>query len=207
MKARLRNRRRLQPNPDSSRHNTDHDVNGRDGDELRDDAPRPQPLESLPTRKLVFHVWGPGVIGAPIGFLIGYWLAADYDAHLSRSVELLVGPCTLLIGASIVAITFAGNWEMDERQAQRRDNLVSATWFSSCFAVLAILSAGAYIAVAPVPEGPALLSASVIKFLGASAATLLTGSIFGFFALIFRIINLVTHQAKYQKAKRSAIGQ
>ena len=205
--ARLCNRRRLQPNPDSSRHNTDHDVNGQDGAELRDDDPMPQPLEDLPDRKLVFQVWGPGVFGLPIGGLIGYWLAADYDAYLLRSIKLLVGPCAMLIGASIVALTFASNWEMDERQAQRRDNLVYTTGIFSCFVVLAILCAGAYTAVAPVPKGPALLSSYDLKGLGASAAALLTGSIFGFIALIYRIVNLVTHQAKYQKAKRSAIEQ
>ena len=204
VKVWLHNRRRLQPSPDSSRHNADHDANGRDDDELQDDDPMPQPLENLPFRKKIFAVWGPGVIGLPIGFLIGYWLAADYDAYLLRSVKLLVGPCTMLIGASIVAVTFAGNWEMDEPQAQRRDNLVIATWYSSCFVVFAILLAGAYAAMATVPEDPDFLRASDLKGLGASAVALLTGSILGFIALIFRIINLVTHQAKYQKRLRTA---
>lgn len=202
VKARLRNRRRLPSNLDSNRHDTCHDTDGRDGDELRDDDPKLQPLEDLPIRKLALRVFGLGIFGGSIGFFIGNWLGGEHDANLFRFVELLVGPCAVLLGASIVAITFASNWEMTEGQAQRRDNLVVSAWILSVFAIMAIVSAGAYAAVAPVSKGTTFLSASNLKFLGALTTTLLTGSIVGFTALTFRIVDLVTRQAKYQKRLR-----
>ncbi len=198
--ARVRNRRRLRPNPDSSRCNTDQDADGRDDGELRGNDLKPLPLKDLPARKLVFRVWGPGVFVALIGGLFGQWLAGDHDANLIRLVTLLVGPCAVLIGALIVAITFANNWEMTGNQAQRRDNLVYSSWFLSSFAVLAILSAGAYVAVTPMSKGSALLNVT-IETLGALATGLLAGSIFGFTTLTYWIIDLVIHQVKAHKSE------
>lgn len=202
--SRVCTRRSLQLDPDESRYNTDYDTSGQAGDELRGDNLRPPSLEDLPSWKLIFHIWGPGVIGAFAGFWFGYRLAGDNDVGLLRLVNLLVGPCAVLIGISIVAVTFAGNWKMTVHQDQRRKNLVYISWFLSCFTVLAILVAAIYTALANVSENPATLSASDmnfwddIKFWGAGATMLLSASVFSFISLIYKIIDLVIRHTKDQ---------
>lgn len=192
--SRVTNRQSLRPNSDESRHNTDCDNSGKKGDERRGGNLEPLSLTDLPTRKLIFHIWGPGVFGAFAGAWFGHWLAGDNDVALLKLVNLLVGPCAVLIGTSIIAATFAGNWEMTAHQARRRENLLLHSWLLSFFAVLAILTAVVYAALATVPESSNPLSDSNIRNLGAVATGLLSGSVFGFIPLTFRIVRLVIHQ-------------
>lgn len=202
--SRVCNRRPLPPNLDESRYNTDYDANEQEGDEPRGDNLGPPSLENLPSWKLIFHIWGPGVIGAFIGFWFGYRLAGNNDVGLLRLVNLLVGPCAVLIGTTIVAITFAGNWKMTAHQAQLRKNLIYISWFLSCFAVLAILIAAVYAALANMSENSTDLSASDmnfwedIKFWGAGATMMLSASVFGFISLTYKIIDLVVQHTKDQ---------
>ena len=107
-------------------------------------------MEDLPVRKIAMVVWGlPGVAAGVAGFIAASSLSGEHDAHLVRLIELLVVPCAVLIGAAIVAITFAADWEMTPEQARRRDELVISSGFLSVFAVLAIMAAGFYVALAP----------------------------------------------------------
>ena len=189
--SRVCNRRPLHPNHNESRYNTDYDANGQEGDELRGENLGPPSLEDLPIWKLSYR-FGFEIIVSFVGFQFGYRLAGDNDTDLLDLINLLVGPCAVLVGTSIVAVTFAGNWEMTAHQNQRRKNLLIVSWFLLCFAVLAILTAAAYHALATLSSNP--LSDSDMRTLGAMATALLYGSVSGFIPLTIRIINLVINQ-------------
>ena len=56
--------------------------------------------------------------------------------------QYLLGPNTVLIGAALVAITFASNWEVTPEQAKRREELVISSLVLSGLTVLGFLCAG-----------------------------------------------------------------
>ena len=100
----------------------------------------------------------------------------------------------MLIGTALVAITFAGNWELTREQAKRHHELVVSSALLSLFGVLAFAAAGAYTTVAPGPKNPALVDNGTVKSIATMATGLLGASLGGLVTLIIRLVKLVTHQ-------------
>ena len=152
-------------------------------------------MEDLPVRKAAMVVWGlPGVVAGVAGLIAAPWLSGEYDEHLVRLIELLVVPCAVLIGAAIVAITFAADWEMTPEQARRRDELVISAGILSVFAVFAIMAAGLYVALAPASGGSIPTGAENVETVGTVAAALLGLSVGGLVTHLFQLVRLVRYR-------------
>ena len=209
MAAWFRTSRRRQPSSGPDRRHTGHDEGrGLANDQIDpagDDpssgpdepqrGPKPLTQKGLPAWKVAIRVWGgPGLLASFVAYLLGIWLAGEHSDHLLRLITLLVGPCAVLIGVSIVSITFAGDWEMTSKQAKRRDDVIVHSYALVSSVVLAIAFAGVYAAVASVSDESALLNTGLVKGLGATAAWFLALSFFGVIGQVFRIVILVRHQ-------------
>lgn len=152
-------------------------------------------IEDLPTWKGLGVVWGlSGVTAGIAGCLVALWLAGEHDENLLRLINLLLGPCAVLIGTALVAITFASNWELTREQAQRRRELVVSSALLSLLCILAFAFAGAYTTVASGPESPSLVDRGTLKSIAMVATGLLAASLGGLITLIIRLLALVIHQ-------------
>lgn len=205
----FRTGRRCRPSSDSDRRHAGHDEGrGRANDQIDpagDDpssgpdkpqrGPKPLTQSGLPAWKAASRVWGSlGLLAAVAAYSLGIWLGGEHDDHLLRLINLLIGPCAVMISVSIVAITFTGDWEMTtSAQAKRRNDLVVNSYLLVIFAVLAITLAGIYVAIAPMSDSYALLNADIVQGLGALAASVLVLSLFGVIRQAFLIVMLVRH--------------
>ena len=205
----FRTSRRRRPSSGPDRHHTGHDEGCRLANDQIDPAGddpslgldrlqrdlEPLAEEGLPAWKVVIRVWSvPGLLAAFLAYPLGLWLAGKHSDNLLSLFTLLIGPCAVLISVSIVAITFAGSWEMTSSQATLRDDVIVHSYILITSVVLAIASAGVYAAVAPVSDGSALLDTGIVEGLGATAVLFLTLSLFGVIGQVFRIIKLVKYQ-------------
>ena len=163
-------------------------------------------IEDLPTWKVAGVVWGlSGVTAGITGCFVALWLAGEHDENLLRLIDLLLGPCAVLIGTALVAITFASNWKLTREQAQRHRELVVGSALLSLFGVLAFAAAGAYTAVASGPENPALVDNGTVKSIAMMATGLLGASLGGLVTLIIRLLILVIHQTEDAKHRNEDI--
>lgn len=205
----FRTGRRYRPSSDPGRRQAGHDedcgradcqIDPAGGDpSFGPDEPqrdlKPLIEEDLPPWKVVIRAWGGfGLCAAVVALGSGVWLAGEHSDHLLRLINLLIGPCAVLISVSILSITFAGNWEMTPCQAKRRDDVIVHSYVLVTSVVLAIAFAGIYAAVAPASDGSALLHAGLVKGIGATAAWFLALSLFGMIGQALRIIKLIKYQ-------------
>lgn len=205
--TRMYNRQRLKLNFDSKltltldsiHHTTDHYIDERDSYEQRGDNFKTLSLKDLLTRDMERQVSAHIMVSALIAMCLNIWLTEYHSFSFLSFIKLLASTCAVLIGMSIVAITFAGNWEMNAHQAKRRYDLVFNTWALSFFAVLAIMFAGIYTVVPLESEGSTFVAFAMF-ILSNMTTMLLVGSIFGFLGLILQIVNLVICQAKVEPA-------
>lgn len=145
----------------------------------------------------MLFVWGlPGIGAGVAGFFAAVSLTREHDEHLLRLVELLVAPCAVLIGAAIVAITFATDWDRTPKQARRYDELVISSGFLAVFAVLAIAAAGVYVALAPTSDGSIPTDADDVEAAGVAATTLLGLSVGGLITHLGRVVVFVRYQTR-----------
>ena len=110
---------------------------------------------------------------------------------------LLVPNAVLVVSAAVVAITFAGNWEMKQEQAQAYRRIVFGSVCLSFTTVLGFLFAGFYVAVAPSPESPALIHAGLADWVGQAATFLLAGGLGGLGTLMIRLGRLVRNRSRH----------
>ena len=206
----FRTSRRRWPGSDPDRCHTVHDEGGGlandqidpAGDDLSSGPDEPQrgpktlTQKGLLASKVATSVWGGlGLLAAVAAYSLGIWLGGEHDDHLLRLINLLIGPCAVMISVSIVAITFTGDWEiMTSHQAKRRNDLILNSCLLVSFAVLAIALAGVYVTVAPVSDRSILLNTDIVQGSGALAASFLTLSLFGVIRQTFIIAMLVRHQ-------------
>ena len=210
----FRTSRLRRPSSDPDRRHTGHDEGGGLANDQIDPAgddpssgpdepqrgPKPLTQEGLPPWKTATRIWGVlGLLAGAAVFSLGIWLGGEHDDHLLRLINLLIGPCAVMISVSIVAITFTGDWEMTSSQSKRREDLFVHSLLLICVAVPAIALAGVYAAVAPGSDGSVLLYADIAQGIGAVATWFLALSLFGVIIQVFRIVILVRHQRQGPK--------
>lgn len=150
--------------------------------------------EDLSSWEVLRSILGlPGIATGLLGALVGLWLSFYDKANLLQYIKTLLGPNSVLIGAAVVAITFASNWDkVNSEQVKQRDKLIlSATVLSVVTVLAGFIPAGVYIAVASGKDLDLIGAEQVLDLTGPLATVVLTASLGGLATLIFRLGMLV----------------